>query len=300
MAGLGNNVGTQFNLRARMNGFFQAAGQNLTAWFFSDGSGMMGSGFMGNRTVPSAHIEPIEGQLIKVDFFNMSMMDHTIHLHGLDVDQQNDGVPQTSFAIPHMGSYTYEFIAPHAGTYHYHCHVDTVIHYARGMIGGVIVRPPDGSTNKAWNGGPTFQEEVLWHLHTVDTTWFTETQSGPKTARHRPNAFMINGKETAAALVDPYTKVSFGLGQKAYIRILNVGYQWARVRLGGLLFDVVASDGRPMKQVVTTDVWELGPGERYDLLLSSTQPAAVDATVDYLDDYSGDVLGTAKTRILVS
>jgi len=299
MSGLGNNVNTQFSLRSRMNGSFQAAGQNLTAWYFTD-QGMMGRGFMGDRSVPSSHIEPIEGQLIKVDFFNMSMMDHTIHLHGLDVDQQNDGVPLTSFAVPHMGSYTYEFVAPHAGTYHYHCHVDTVLHYARAMIGGVIVRPPDGATNKAWNGGPTFQDEVLWQLHTVDTSWFSESASGPKTARHRPNSFMINGKETSAALTDAYTKVSIGIGQKAYIRLLNVGYQWARVRLGGLPFDVVASDGRPMAQVVSTDEWELGPGERYDLLFTGTQTGTTDAVVEYLDDYSGASLGSAKTRIHVS
>ena len=189
---------------------------------------------------------------------------------------------------------------PHAGTYHYHCHVDTVIHYARGMIGGVIVRPPDGSTNKAWDGGPTFDDEVLWHLHTVDTAWFTESTSGPKTARHLPNAFMINGKETAAALTEPYTKISLTVGQKAYIRLLNVGYQWARVRLGGLPFDVVASDGRPMIEAVSATEWELGPGERYDLLLTATQTGATDATTDYLDDFFGSSLGTAKVRIYVT
>jgi FtsP/CotA-like multicopper oxidase with cupredoxin domain len=110
---------------------------------------------------------------------------------------------------------------------------------------------------------------------------------------------MINGRETATALTDPYTRVSLGLGQKAYIRLLNVGYQWARVRLGGRPFDVVASDGRPMKKVVTTDAWELGPGERYDLLFSGAQTGTTDATVEYLDDYSGAVLGTAATRIQV-
>lgn len=299
MAGLGQNVGTSFSLRSRMNGTLVVAGRSYTAWYFSDGSGMFGRGFMGDRDVPSAHIEPIEGQLISVDFFNQSMMPHTIHFHGLDVDQQNDGVPSTSFEVPPMGSYTYRFVAPHAGTYHYHCHVDTVLHYARGMWGAVIVRPPDGATNRVWAGGPTFDEEVLWHLHTVDTSWLQLQQSGTGTARHRPDGFLLNGLETAAARTDPYTRVRVQQGRTACLRLVHAGYQWARVSLGGLPFEVVATDGRPMRQVQKATSLEIGPGERYDLLLTPGQAGSFPGRVEYLDDYTGRILGSVETVVEV-
>jgi FtsP/CotA-like multicopper oxidase with cupredoxin domain len=280
-----------------MNGWTPINGESIQLWYFDiDHSG---SGFMGDRFLPSAHFEPIEGRHTQVKFFNHSSMPHTIHLHGMDVDQQNDGVPLTSFTVPPLESCIYEFTAPHAGTYHYHCHVDTVVHYHRGMAGAVIVRPPDGSVHQAWQGGPTFDEEVLWHLSTLDMSWKDVPVSGPQTARHQPDVFLLNGKQTDEAMVDPYTLVDFAVGEKAYIRVLNSAYQWARVTLGGLPFQVVASDGRPMRKVPTARSWELGPGERYDLLLQSSQPQTVIGTVDYLDDFTGSVTGQAATAITV-
>jgi FtsP/CotA-like multicopper oxidase with cupredoxin domain len=298
VAGLGGNVGTVFNLRARMNGVTQLAGTDVTLWYFDLNSS--NSGFMGNRYMPSVHIEPIQGELIQVHFSNFSNMPHTVHMHGMDVNQANDGVPSTSFAVNPFESYTYEFVAPHAGTYHYHCHVDTVVHYHKGMEGGVIVRPPDGSIHRAWDGGPTFDEEVLWHLNTYDLAWEGVNWPTSNTARHQPNVFMINGRVSADAQVDPFSIVQFGVGQKAYLRLINASYQWAKVSLGGLPFQVVASDGRPMPNFITTDVWEIGPGERYDLLIQSQQPYAGLGRVDYLDDYTGNILGSATTSIAIA
>jgi FtsP/CotA-like multicopper oxidase with cupredoxin domain len=145
-----------------------------------------------------------------------------------------------------------------------------------------------------------FDEEVLWHLHTYDMAWKNVIGSGAQTARHRPGVFLLNGLQTADATADPFTRLDLTVGQTAYIRLLNHAYQWARVSLGGLPFQVVATDGRPMLQVPTTDSWELGPGERYDLLLDTTAPTTVTAVVDYLDDYTGNVLGSVETQIVVS
>lgn len=298
MAGLGGTVKSSYTVRARMMGSQIIGGRSVGVWFFD--RDFSNQGFMGNRYLPSAHLEIIEGQPTAIDFRNMSPMDHTIHLHGLDVDQQNDGVPATSFAIPSMGSYTYRFLAPHAGTYHYHCHVDTVIHYHRGMTGTLIVRPPDAATDRAWDGGPAFDEEVLWQLLTYDLTWANVSNSGAGTARHRPGVFLLNGFESAQARVDPFTRLVAAAGQRIYLRVLNSAYQWGRVRLAGLPFDIVASDGRPMRQVVTTDTWDIGPGERYDLLLTPASPISADATVEYLDDWTGGVRGSVATRLEIT
>jgi len=299
MAGLGQNVGNTFTLTARMTGNLSVAGGSYTSWFFTDGAAISGRGFMGDRDFPSAHLECIEGQAISLRLENRSSMEHTIHLHGLDGDQANDGVPTTSASVPPMGSRTYLFTAPHAGTYHYHCHVDTVIHYARGMNGTIIVRPPSGQLNLAWAGGPSFDEEVLWQLATIDTAWMSLSVSSSANARMRPNSFLLNGFETANSKTDPFSRVVIQQGQSAYIRVLSAAYQWARVRLGGQSFDVVATDGRPMLAAQTVTEWELGPGERYDLLFTGLAAGTWEATIEYLDDHSGAILGTVKTDIVV-
>jgi len=273
-------------------------GQTVTPWFFTDSSTGTGYGFGGDRAFPGSVLEFIEGQPSTLTFDNMSPMDHTIHLHGLDVDQANDGVPQTSFPVGGMQSFTYSFTAPHAGTYMYHCHVDTVLHLVRGMHGTVIVRPPDASTNKAWDGGPIFDEEVLWHLSTYDTSWANLTTSGPQTVRMKPDAFLLNGLETKDARKDVCSRIEFGAAQTAYLRLTNTSYQWARVNLGGNAFQVVATDGRPLAVPYSARQIELGPGERYDLLLQGFPVGKSLGRVEYLDHF-GKVLGTVKTRIVV-
>jgi FtsP/CotA-like multicopper oxidase with cupredoxin domain len=172
----------------------------------------------------------------------------------------------------------------------------------------VIIRPPDGSTDVAWTGGPAFDKEYIWHLHTFDSSWHSgmgggmrgmgRMVSGPTTVRHRPDYFMINGRDGALLLTDPTTAIEAGLGDQVLIRLNNVGYQPALVRLGGIEFDVIASDGRPLAQTLRTDAQFIAPGERYDILFSMPESVIPAATVDYYHIRGdGTLLGTASTLI---
>ena len=305
--------------RASLNAFMDgtqtmADGTTIPTWFF-------GSGFNSDRTVPSPVIEGIQGDTMRVTL--RSAMPHTIHFHGLDVDQANDGVPSTSGYVARMrgggmmnfgrvsgytnlGSpFTYTFTAPHAGTYAYHCHVDTVLHFEMGMYGTVIIRPPNGRIDRAWAGGPRFDKEYIWQLHTFDSSWHSgmgggmgAMVSGSRTARHRPDYFMINGRDGDDTLTDPATAIAAGPRQKVLIRLNNVGYQLARVRLGWLRFRVIASDGRPLAQTFRTRSLMIAPGERYDILLTMPWSGIRTAAVDYYHIRGdGTLLGTAVTSI---
>ena len=124
--------------------------------------------------IPGPTIYMNEGDSVEIDFWNMSQgAPHTIHLHGLDVDQANDGVPNLSFDVHHMDHGYYRFKAPHAGTYLYHCHVVSTIHVQAGMYGVIIVRPPSGDANTTWDGGETYDREFIWTSSEIDTNWHT-------------------------------------------------------------------------------------------------------------------------------
>lgn len=296
-------------LDVAMNGHLTMADGNvIRSWYF-------GNGFNEDRTVPSPVIEAIEGQTVEVILD--SMMAHSIHFHGLDVDQANDGVPSTSGYVARMSGggfgrvdgyqnlgspFTYTFVAPHAGTYMYHCHVDTVLHLEMGMYGTVIVRPPDGSPTSAWEGGPSFDREYVWHLHTFDSRWHDfggqgPPISGPETVRYHPDYFMINGRDGANAISDPTAAVAAAAGEWVLVRVANVGYQPARVRLGGLVFEVIASDGRPLRAPLFTDEQLVAPGERFDLLFAMPESTDSIATVDYFDIRLRTILGSASTAV---
>lgn len=288
-----------------MNGSLTMAdGTSVDTWSFNNGGG-----FNGDRTVPCPVIEANEGETVQITL-NVPMMSppHTIHPHGLDVDQQNDGVGSTSFEVQGGDSYTYTFTAPHAGTYMYHCHVDTVLHFEMGMYGTIIIRPPNGSATLAWDGGPSFDKEYVWHLHTFDTSWHPDggmggmgggATSGPNTTRHSPDYFMINGSDGVNLETDSTVAVSASAGQKVLIRTNGVGYQPALIRLGGLMFEVIASDGRPLPSPISTTEWLVAPGERYDLLLTMPRRGQYTATVDYFNIRKQTLLGTARTLITV-
>jgi FtsP/CotA-like multicopper oxidase with cupredoxin domain len=121
--------------------------------------------------------------------------------------------------------------------------------------------------------------------------------SGPSTVRHRPDYFMINGSDGTDTLTDPTTAITAAAGETVLIRTNNMGYQPALVRLGGLEFQVIASDGRPLQVSLAKTELLVAPGERYDLLFQ--MPPATDraATVEYFDIRLAGVLGTASTSI---
>lgn len=269
-------------------------------------------GFNSDRPVPGPLIELVQGQQAAITL--SSMMPHTIHPHGLDVNTANDGVPQTSGFVgnaPMMGgdfgrtqgqrslgsSFTYRFTAPFAGTYFYHCHVDASLHMEMGMYGAVIVRPASGSANAAWDGGPAFDTEYVWQLHTFDSRWHSQSVTGTGTLRYRPAVFMINGRDGANLLSDSTVAIRAPAGSRVLLRLINMGYMPALVNLGGLQLDVIASDGRPLRAPLSTSTQRVAPGERYDLIVTLPAQTATTARVDYQNIRGTRVMGTATTSI---
>lgn len=270
------------------------------------------TGFNGDRIVPGPVIELTQGQPAALTL--TSMMPHTLHPHGLDVNTANDGVPSTSgfvsaspmFPVQPPGSvggnlgspFTYAFTAPFAGTYMYHCHVDATLHYEMGMYGAIIVRPPDGANDVAWAGGPAFSKEYIWQLGTFDSRWHTQSQTGAGTRRYNPDFFMINGRDGASVLTDPTTAISATTGSKVLLRLINYAYAPAIVDLGGVPFEVIASDGRPLKSAISgRTTWRILPGERYDLLLTMPAAGTRQASVGFQNIRGTATLGTAATSI---
>ena len=64
------------------------------------GFGRYNTGAPPQITFPGPVLRYSTGDSVAIHFRNDDIDKHTIHLHGLDVNQANDGVPFTSFAIP--------------------------------------------------------------------------------------------------------------------------------------------------------------------------------------------------------
>lgn len=258
-------------------------GRNQGTHTFHDGEQTRIMGFTESLSAPTKIPGPTiiinSGDSIKIDFWNMSQgAPHTIHLHGLDVDQQNDGVGMLSFEVEHDQHGYYYFKAPHPGTYLYHCHVGSTVHLQAGMYGLIIVRPTDGNTLLNWDAGESYNKEFPLLASEIDTVWHNDTildQNHDMTmpmpyyvpATFKPQYFLINGL-SGTQLSDPSNYLFALQNDKVYMRLANIGYYGTRfIFPASLDARTVASDGRPLPFDVMSDTVEVLPGERYETFL---------------------------------
>jgi len=242
-----------------------------------------------NPNVPGPTLEFYEGDSVVIDMWNVSQAStHTIHLHGLDVNQQNDGVPHLSFEVDHMEHGLYRFKAPHPGTYLYHCHVVSVLHVQAGMYGLLVIKPK-GEENMTWENGYKFRRAYNFLTSEIDTAWHSldvlehsYDHSAIAVPDYEPTYFLCNG--LADSEYNFGDSLRFSTGANSYLRFANIGYYGNRIILPKELnTKVIDSDGRPLPDVFDWDTIMIYPGERYSVLVNPTVDFADSIKIEYVN-----------------
>jgi FtsP/CotA-like multicopper oxidase with cupredoxin domain len=251
-----------------------------------------------NPLVPGHILYANEGDTLTIDGWNISQGDpHTIHPHGMDADQQNDGTPMTSFTIKHMQTYQYRIPCTHAGTYIYHCHMSDVVHVQMGMYGLVIVRPKDGSKT-AWTGGPAFSKEYAFLTSEFDIAWHDSVPQNPNhldtlsmdsmmhedfnIPNYLPDYFLVNGKSKSQIIKDSSLYIKGKANEFIYIRLANIGYYMNRIIFPAALDATwIDSDGRPLPKSIKNDTILVAPGERYGVMLKAKKEFTDSVAIQY-------------------
>lgn len=247
-----------------------------------------------NPLIPSATLYANEGDTLVIEVRNISQGDpHTVHLHGLDVDQANDGTPMTSFTIKHMETGTYKAVCKDAGTYIYHCHMADVVHVQMGMYGLLVVRPKDGGKT-AWTGGPAYDKEYSWLTSEVDKSWHDSIPGNPNhqdTSAHEdfhippynPQYFLVNGK-AKHELKDSAIAINAKANERVYLRLSNIGFYMNEVVFPAALDATwIDSDGRPLPKEIKNNTIRLAPGERFGIMLKSSAEFIDSIAVKYIN-----------------
>mmetsp|Transcript_41479 Transcript_41479/g.54578 ORF Transcript_41479/g.54578 Transcript_41479/m.54578 type:complete len:433 (-) Transcript_41479:6-1304(-) len=257
--------------------------------------------------IPAPTLTFEEGDSVNLSFWNLSQgAPHTIHLHGLDVDQANDGVPHLSFEVEHDEIGNYYFKAPHPGTYLYHCHVTSVLHVQGGMYGLMIIKPKS-NPNLTWENGYQFDSENAWLFSEVDTNWHHDSiinhPHDPLATTHTilpysPQHFVVNGKSEAQLSAMPLVA---SVGEKVYMRLANIGYFGNRVIFpAGMNAEVISSDGRPLPNTFSSDTIDVYPGERFGVMLEANSEFNDVVQVQYVDMNTHQVANTQEVDLTVS
>jgi FtsP/CotA-like multicopper oxidase with cupredoxin domain len=208
---------------------------------FELASGRAVQGFTFNDTSPGPQITARVGQLVEVHVRNASVRDGiTIHWHGVDVPNGEDGVAGvTQDAIAEGKEFTYRFVADQVGTYWYHSHQVSNTQVRRGLFGALVVLPAEDDGR-------------------LDVPAVAHTYSGVRT---------VNGDEGT-------THVDAEAGQLARVRVVNTDNGTLRVWAGSA-YRVLAVDGYDVNEPgpVEGKGVDLPAGGRVDLEV--TAPARV-------------------------
>lgn len=129
----------RFTLIAQEAQMRLSSGTTVNAWTF-------------NGLLPGPELRVHQGDLVEVKLINkLSREGVTLHWHGLDVPNGEDGVAGvTQNAVQPGESFTYRFVVKNQpGTYWYHSHQASQEAVEKGLFGALIVLPRnDSSTGK--------------------------------------------------------------------------------------------------------------------------------------------------------
>lgn len=228
-------------------------------------------------SIPGPELRVKEGDHVKVVFHNQQSEPHTIHFHGIDNSFAGDGTPDVSQHGTMKGeTFTYEFDARQAGTYFYHCHVEPDRHPEMGLYGAFIVEPkaPKYKTDGEFTLLLAERDPLLSkaegtesHHYVGSAAEHLQLDGEYNTADRKARFYTINGKMNPEV-----PEMHVKQGQTYLIRLINAGSEVHTFHTHGHHFKVVASDGRDIQNPEEKDTITIGPGEKYDLLLTANNP----------------------------
>ena len=214
-----------------------ASGKSIEAWTY-------------NGAVPGPELRFKQGELVEIALRNKDIEEGvTIHWHGLDVPNAEDGVAgATQDAVMPGQSHTYRFRAEQVGTFWYHSHQHSLDAVQKGLFGALIVEPArpaaaaDADAPEADRPHKDFT--VISHL------W--------------DNVFAIGDR-------DGISRETAAPGTEVTLRLINTD-NWIRQRyaLAGAAFRVAAIDGTALNEpgeLRDTEL-QLTTGGRYDVTFS--------------------------------
>ena len=220
-----------FELTARELDWETEPGKTVKAWAY-------------NGQVPGPQIRVREGDRVRVILKNELPESTSIHYHGLEVPNDQDGVTfMTQPPVKPGDSYTYEFTAPNAGSHMYHSHHNSAKQVGMGLLGAFVVESK--------------RKRAIEH---VDVDYVMILNDGF-------HGYTLNGKSFPAT--EP---IVAKLGQKVRIRFMNEGMMIHPMHLHGIHMTVIDKDGWPQPQPWRCDTLNIAPGERWDVIVNCTNP----------------------------
>jgi FtsP/CotA-like multicopper oxidase with cupredoxin domain len=197
-----------------------------------------------NGMIPGPQIRVRQGDRVRVTLKNELDESTSIHFHGIELPNDQDGVPFiTQPPIKPGTSFTYEFVVPNSGSNMYHSHHNSAKQVGLGLLGAFIVEPRQPRA-----------------IERADVDYVMILNDGV-------HGYTFNGKSFPAT--EP---LKAKRGQTVRIRFMNEGMMIHPMHLHGMHMTVIAKDGWPQPAPWKCDTLNVAPGERWDVIVKCTNP----------------------------
>ena len=220
-----------FDITAKKIRWETEPGKTVEAWAYND-------------QIPGPQIRVREGDRVRINLKNELPESTSIHFHGLEVPNDQDGVPFLTQAPVKPGeSYKYEFSVPNSGSHMYHSHHNAAKQVGLGLLGAFVVEP---RSKGQYDSLPVDYVMIL---------------------NDGAHGYTLNGKSFPAT--EP---IVAKLGQRIRIRYMNEGMMIHPMHLHGIHQTVIAKDGWDLPQPFKCDTLNIAPGERWDVIVNCNNP----------------------------
>ena len=254
-AGVGNPVleptevtadGTKvFDVTAAITPWEVSPGKTVEAWTY-------------NGVVPGPQIRLEIGDKVELRLHNELPIGTDIHLHGINVENQFDGVaPYTQEVVEPGESFTYEFVADEVAVAMYHPHFMSQISMPNGLFGTIIVGDEPLPLGQSIGGGLAEIPDDI-----------TITQHIPMVLNDSGViGYSLNGKSFPAT-----APIVAETGDWVIIDYFNEGAQIHPMHLHQFDQIVIAQDGFPLDYPYIVDTLNVAPGNRFTVLVQLDKP----------------------------
>jgi manganese oxidase len=233
----------EYELTAAITPWEVEPGVTVDAWTF-------------NGTVPGPQLRVDVGDRVRIVVHNELPMATDLHLHGINLDSDMDGVaPLTQPLIEPGESFTYEFVADEVAVAMYHPHHHGQLQLPNGMVGSLFVGDLPLPAGQTVSGHP-----IPADVRVSQEIPMVVNDSGVI-------GYSLNGKSFPAT-----TPVVADTGDWVLMHYFNEGSQIHPMHLHQFDQIVVAKDGFPVDHPYTADTVNVAPGERYSVLVHLNKP----------------------------
>ncbi|MGO4886773.1 multicopper oxidase family protein [Anaerobacillus sp. MEB173] len=261
-------------------------------WMYNDD--LMSMAWTYNGKVPGEEIRVREGENVEIHFKNSLPFPTALHLHGLPITNEMDGVPGiTQNTVLPGEEFIYSFKADTPGTYWYHSHENSAQQLFKGLYGAIIVEPSDQEEFNLdqmviINEWSTMESEIVGNMSEMDhgamnqdmthghgghgdTSAQMAGESHNEMMNEMYDTLIINGKADPA-----FDIINVKEGDKAKLRFLNAGLYTQVISIPEHSFKVTHYDGQPVNEpeLIKNKALRIAPGERYDVELTLDNPGA--------------------------